>query len=141
MCKEAQKSGEDVSEIITGLNEVLQGAVVFHFDITDRKKAEKSLQESEERFRNFVENAHDIVFTVKFLAKQFIEEGYPGDFFIRIVTINFIKMALQSNRTLKNISTTKYNRTYSINLVTISAMLRQHVSPGDSMPIRFINPG
>ncbi|UMZ74905.1 SpoIIE family protein phosphatase [Natranaerofaba carboxydovora] len=42
----------------------LNGAVVFHFDITDKKKSERSLKKSEEKFRSFVENAHDIIFTV-----------------------------------------------------------------------------
>jgi two-component system, cell cycle sensor histidine kinase and response regulator CckA len=62
----------------------LTGALVSGEDITERKKAEQAVKESEERFRSFIENANDIVFSLSpegrlsYLAPKWQEAfGYP----------------------------------------------------------------
>ena len=40
------------------------GEIVLAVDITDRKRAEESLREGEERFRELFEYAHDLIFTI-----------------------------------------------------------------------------
>lgn len=48
------------------ISELSQESVIIGglYDITDRKKTEQALRESEERFRGFAENASDLVFAV-----------------------------------------------------------------------------
>jgi len=62
------KDGRDIicditaSRVIGGLNE--EDVVVTYEDITDKLAAEKELEESEQRYRTYVENTHDIVFNI-----------------------------------------------------------------------------
>ncbi|MCH7820193.1 MAG: PAS domain S-box protein [Candidatus Marinimicrobia bacterium] len=50
--------------IIADGDEGQKKLIGFWFDITERKKAEVSLKESEEKFRNFVESSIDLVFSL-----------------------------------------------------------------------------
>jgi PAS domain S-box-containing protein len=45
---------------------VLTGVVEIVTDITDRRKAEEALRQSEQKYRELVENAHDIIFVLDF---------------------------------------------------------------------------
>ena len=45
-------------------NELLIGRIITVRDITDRKQAERQLQESEARFRQIVENASDLIYRI-----------------------------------------------------------------------------
>lgn len=61
-------TGKDVWVLVTGYSESFEGKTTKIFgsfqDISDRKKSEQLLIESENRFKMIVENANDIIFTL-----------------------------------------------------------------------------
>ncbi|MEO6036228.1 MAG: PAS domain S-box protein [Verrucomicrobiota bacterium] len=49
---------------VTPLSEARQGVVVSHEDITERKKSELAVEQSEKRFRSLIENGSDLITVV-----------------------------------------------------------------------------
>jgi two-component system, LuxR family, sensor kinase FixL len=54
-------------------NDEIVGAVVSFRDITDRKKAEEALLESEERYRKIVASTHEAIFLVRIADKVMLD--------------------------------------------------------------------
>ncbi len=64
--KHRKKGGEVIDVEVTSHGMLFAGQraeLVLANDVTERRRAEAALQESEERYRDLVENAHDIIYT------------------------------------------------------------------------------
>jgi PAS domain S-box-containing protein len=63
---------------IIGDGAVIEGAIVTFVDITERRRAEQKLKESEKRFRLLTENAKDIIYRYRFKSTPGFEYVSPS---------------------------------------------------------------
>jgi PAS domain S-box-containing protein len=99
---------------------------VSYFDITEAKRSEQELKESEERYRQLVENANDAIFVVRDATMRFhnkkTEEmiGYSGEELHRIPFIDLVHpddrdMVVENH--LKRLQGEEFHSTYSFRVV------------------------
>jgi len=100
-----RKDGTPVNVIVAGspiiIRDKLQGLVAVYTDITDRKKAEEALRESEEKYRTILESIEDGYYEVDIAGNfTFVNDslckilGYPRD---EIIGINNRKYMDEEN--------------------------------------------
>jgi PAS domain S-box-containing protein len=66
----------DVAQVV--LTDGKEASVGFMTDITDRKRIEDALRESEERYRLLTENAHDLIYRIRLLPTRGFEYVSPA---------------------------------------------------------------
>jgi len=99
---------------------------VSYFDITEAKRSEQELRESEERYRQLVQNANDAIFVAKdgmmMFHNQKTEEmiGYSGEDLHRIPFIDLVHpddrdMVVENH--LKRLQGEEFHSTYSFRVV------------------------
>jgi len=101
-------------------------AQVSYLDITEAKRSEQELKESEERYRQLIENANDAIFVVRDATMKFhnrkTEEmiGYSGEELHRIPFIDLVHpddrdMVIENH--LKRLQGEAFHSTYSFRVV------------------------
>lgn len=103
-----------------------QAVQVSYFDITEARRAEQELKESEERYRQLIENANDAIFVVRDATMKFhnpkTEEmiGYSGEELHRIPFIDLVHsddrdMVVENH--MKRLQGEAFHSTYSFRVI------------------------